>query len=223
MKLELPPKGMRYCWSSLKDDKNYMLTAISEANRLIRNCGLNKDSSVLDIGCGQGRLAYGIHKVLGTVEKYVGIDVNLKSVKHCKEEIESKLPNFRFIHLDLKNKRYNPKGSIIKSGFRLPLEDESFDVINLYSVFTHMMTDAVKKYINEIHRMLKVGGKAFFTIFVHTKKKTKTVKDSRPLYRVYHNIDLINSIIKDAGLKIEQFYYNCEMRGQSIYYVTKDA
>lgn len=221
-KLKLPPKKSRFCWKGLRNDDFYMMTAESEVRRLIRNCKLTKDSTILDIGCGQGRLAYGLISLMPDIKKYIGIDVHKRSINWCKTAIGDEYKNFNFIHIDKANPRYNQKGSDIKSGFRLPFEDETFDVINLYSVFTHMKLETIKIYLREIFRVLKKGGHVFMTIFVHPRKKERIINDRKPFYRAYYDVDIIDRHIKKLGFKVDQFYFNTEIREQSVYYLLKE-
>lgn len=135
---------------------------------LIKNMGLNRNSKVLDIGCASGRLAIGMNEKIGLIDKYIGMDVSYPHVKWAKKNITKKNPYYDFIHINIKNSRYNPKGNILNSKFRFPFENNSFDKICLFSVLIHMTLIDVKIYLKEVNRLLENNGKVFMTVF--TKK-----------------------------------------------------
>ncbi len=68
--------------------------------------------------------------------------------------------------MDVQNDEYNPAGTTRAALYRFPFGDESFDVIFLVSVFTHMRTADVRNYVREIARMLKPGGACMLTAFL---------------------------------------------------------
>ena len=112
----IPSRYSRCCGSEFKDDNFYLESAENEANRLIDNFHCTKQSRILDVGCGQGRLPIGILRVIGDIN-YIGIDVDLKSINWCKQYIELKYPTFKFKHLNIYNERYNNNGIKIDEEF----------------------------------------------------------------------------------------------------------
>ena len=56
--------------------------------------------------------------------------------------ITSRFPDYRFVHVDAANDRYNPGGAETRY---LPVEDGSVDLIAAFSVFTHMLSDDTKR------------------------------------------------------------------------------
>jgi len=58
--------------------------------------------------------------------------------------------------IDVENTRYNPEGEKFSEKFKLPFDDHSFDIIYLYSVFSHMTDQDIIIY-------LFVGKIKFFT------------------------------------------------------------
>lgn len=135
------------------------------AEELANRSGLNRDSKVLEIGCGCGRFAFGLSDVLED-GAYTGIDIDAPSIVSAKNNTFLQRKKFRFEHLDVHNAEYNPTGKVSANEYRFEFDDNSFDVVFLVSVFTHMLPDDVKNYIKEIGRMLKPGGHLMFTTFV---------------------------------------------------------
>lgn len=162
----LPPKTLRPCGPNFQDDGFYLGSAKKEAGWLADRFGLSPESSLLDVGSGPGRLAIGIIQRVGEIEKYRGVDVSEESVRWGQEHITPEHPNFQFVHVDVENRRYNPEGSGKDSGFEFPFANEEFDLITLYSVFTHMLTDGVRAYLKDFRRILKPEGRIYLTAFL---------------------------------------------------------
>ena len=57
------------------------------AKKLIRDCKLNSESKILDIGCGKGYLVYELSKLLNS-KKIYGCDVVSYAIKNAKKEIK---------------------------------------------------------------------------------------------------------------------------------------
>src|SRR5262249_603056 len=98
----------------------------------------------------------------------------------------SRYPNFRFQKIDLYNKLYNPSGILKSSELRFPYEDESFDVVSLTSVFTHMMPSDVRHYLDEIHRVLRPGGRCLSTCFLLNEESKLLVRDGKTSIPLVH-------------------------------------
>lgn len=162
----LPPKTLRPCGPNFQNDEFYLGSAREEADWLAGRFGLSRESSLLDVGSGPGRLAIGITQRVGEIEKYRGVDVSEESVRWGKQHITPEHPSFQFVHIDVENRRYNPEGSGKDSGFGFPFADEEFDLITLYSVFTHMLTDGVRAYLKDFRRILKPEGRIYLTAFL---------------------------------------------------------
>jgi SAM-dependent methyltransferase len=123
------------------------------------------DERVLDVGSGIGRTARWLTPYL-TEGSYEGFDINPGSVAWCKQEITSRYPNFRFTHLDLFNAAYNPNGQLRAEELTFPYADGEFDVVCLFSVFTHLMPADLERYLAESHRVLKPGGRIHASCFL---------------------------------------------------------
>jgi SAM-dependent methyltransferase len=131
--------------------------------RLEALAGLTPQSSVLDLGCGIGRLAVALTSYLGPQARYEGLDVVPTGIEWCAENITPRYPNFRFTLADVYNGEYNPGGRQAPTEYRLPYEDQVFDLVILTSVFTHMLPEEKEHYVEEIARVIKPGGRCFAT------------------------------------------------------------
>jgi SAM-dependent methyltransferase len=134
----------------------------------IKERGLKPYHKVLDVGCGVGGLARPLTTYLNRVEggSYNGFDTVPHGIRFCQRRITPKFPHFHFQQADVYNRFYNPKGRYKASEYRFPFNDNTFDMVYLTSVFTHMLTQDVKHYLSEISRVLKPSGKLFITYFL---------------------------------------------------------
>jgi SAM-dependent methyltransferase len=132
----------------------------------IELCELKPDESVLDVGCGIGRMTLPLINYLKDGGQYQGFDINPTGINWCKEKITPKYPNFNFQLADIYNKQYNPIGKYKASEYKFPYEDESFDFVFLTSVFTHMLPLDMEHYFSEVARVLKISGKCLMTFFL---------------------------------------------------------
>ncbi len=117
---------------------------IGKVERLILEyAGLEDGMSVVDLGCGSGRLANSLGRACKV--EYLGIDV----VQPLLDYASTRAPtNYRFVlHRELS----------------LPVPDASIDLACAFSVFTHLLHAETYIYLAEMHRALKPGGLAVFS------------------------------------------------------------
>jgi len=61
---------------------------------------------------------------------------------------------------------YNPAGEMLSENFDLPVAEGAFDVICLFSVFTHLAPHDYSLMLKLLRRYIKPGGKLIFSLFV---------------------------------------------------------
>jgi ubiquinone/menaquinone biosynthesis C-methylase UbiE len=128
--------------------------------------GLQPHESLLDVGCGCGLMALFLKDYLDESGRYTGVDLHQPSITWCEKNIGDRHPNFRFAHIDVISLAYNPKGEHRAEDYSLPFEPNTFDVILLKSVFTHMRPLEVENYLAEVSRLLKSRGRCLVTFFL---------------------------------------------------------
>jgi ubiquinone/menaquinone biosynthesis C-methylase UbiE len=126
--------------------------------------GLKPEDTVLDVGSGIGRTAVALTSFLSSAGHYEGFDVVKKGVEWCINNISKKFPNFNFRFIPLKNDLYNNE-IVSAEDFVFPYTDCKFDIVFLFSVFTHMQPGETDHYLHEIYRVLIPGGKCLATLF----------------------------------------------------------
>jgi SAM-dependent methyltransferase len=133
---------------------------------LIDHAGLRPDEQVLDIGCGAGRVARPLATHLSSAGGYVGFDVSRAAVVGCRRRFARLRPDFQFVHADVRNADYSPRGALAETGYRFPCADGSIDLAFATSVFTHMRIEPVRHYLAEAARVLRPGGRFAFTAYL---------------------------------------------------------
>lgn len=135
-------------------EKRYSLNQIQKFEAALQSNGrsLKNVTSVLEFGCGAGRLLEHVDKLVSGV-RISGCDVLRKSLDICKRKI--------------------PHGHFWNNQARPPLEcsAEQFDLIYSYSVFTHLSEDNHIAWLRELARLLKPGG-----AMLHTTKSYAFVR-----------------------------------------------
>jgi SAM-dependent methyltransferase len=134
-------------------------------SHLVGLCGLRAEDRVLDVGCGIGRLARPLAGYLSIDGAYAGFDVSADAIAWCTRRYRH-YPNFRFVHADVRNARYNPGGTTPAVAYEFPFEDGAFDVCVLMSVLTHLTADEALHYLGQVRRVLAGGGRMLATVFV---------------------------------------------------------
>ena len=140
---------------------------------------LRPDDRVLDVGCGIGRMAIPLTSYLSKEGEYWGFDIVKSGITWCQRRISPRYNNFHFLHSDVYNKQYNPKGKVRAQEFKFPFDDEYFDFVFLTSVFTHMLPPDVENYMSEIARVLKTGGRCLITFFILNEESLRLIRAGR--------------------------------------------
>ena len=154
---DLPPRRLQVAVGG----GDYLAIGAEYARLFKELGGLEPDHDVLDVGSGSGRMAYALAGWLRG--RYEGFDVVPEAVEWCQANIAARHPNFRFRVADIRSERYNPGGASDAASYRFPYDDASFDFAYLTSVFTHLQRPAVERYVSELARVLRPGGRCFAT------------------------------------------------------------
>jgi ubiquinone/menaquinone biosynthesis C-methylase UbiE len=118
---------------------------------LLQMEGLKPEHTLVDLGCGVGRLA--VHVIPTLIGgSYVGIDISKTMIKRAEARIAQAVPN--------------PPCRVTwqqqtTSHFNLP--DNSVDMICAFSVFTHMEHEDTFRYLKDALRIVKPQGRFIFS------------------------------------------------------------
>jgi len=151
--------------------------------------GLKPTDSVLDVGCGIGRMAVPLTRYLNDSGRYEGFDIVARGIAWCNANIAGRFPAFHFTHSNVFNGNYNPGGTIPASEYVFPYASRSFDFVFLTSVFTHMLPSDLEHYLSEISRVTKPGGRCLLTFFVLNKESLALIAAGRSTQDFRHAVE----------------------------------
>ncbi len=161
---------------------------------LLVSLGLRDGQSVVDVGCGSGRLAYQLSR--NSKVAYIGCDVVPELLEYASSICNRN--EWRFAYTD---------------GSSIPADDASADFICFFSVFTHLTHEETFKYFLESRRVLKHGGlmvMSFLEFLVpsHWSQFRASVLNIRPDKHLNQFVsrDGIAAWANHSGLKLLKIY-----------------
>ncbi|MBV9825249.1 MAG: class I SAM-dependent methyltransferase [Alphaproteobacteria bacterium] len=178
-------------------------------HNLIKFAGLQPTCRILEIGCGFGRLAVAMATYLDKDGAYHGIDIVRSAIKWCGRSIHGPHGNITFSHADIINAEYNPRGHIPASKYKIQAPDESYDIVVLVSVFTHMLPTEVDHYLSEIARVLKPGGRCYATYSIITEQAISRMSSGVASLNFRYQLGdcwVMNTSVPELGVGYEESY-----------------
>jgi SAM-dependent methyltransferase len=159
--------------------------------------GLEPTATLVDLGCGTGRLA--VHAIpYLTGGRYIGIDIAQTMLDEARKRVESVIPD--------------PPGRVSWVHQTTPvfaLDADSVDMICAFSVFTHMEHEDTYLYLKEALRIVRPGGRFVFSCVPVSTAWGREVflesagRDLKARYRTVRNVatskELMNDIARLAG------------------------
>lgn len=197
----LPPDYIIY--ESFQIDYNkYYYGGLKMAKRfteLFRKHVDLKNKSILDWGCGPGRIIRHMPTVIGNNCSFFGTDYNAKSITWCSEY----LSNINFNKNELEA--------------QLPYDDNSMDIIYGISIFTHLSEHMHYEWFNELYRILKPKGIILLSLQGDNFKVKLTaselskynkgqlvvrgnVKEGHRTYSAFHPKSFVEHLFKDVDI-----------------------
>lgn len=107
---------------------------------------LTAEATVLDIGCGIGRMD---RHVASRVGRLIGVDVSGEMVARARARL-AEFDNVEFVEVDGRS--------------LAPVADASVDVVFSHIVFQHVPRDPVRRMWHEAFRVLRPGGRFLFQV-----------------------------------------------------------
>ena len=118
---------------------------------ILVEAGLRASDTLVDFGCGTGRLA--LHAVPFLRDgRYLGIDISETILRRAEQNVAAAHPDPGCGITWLHNTRRT-----------FPLSDGSADVICAFSVFTHMEHEDAYRYLVDALRVVRLGGRFVFS------------------------------------------------------------
>ncbi|MGH6852455.1 MAG: class I SAM-dependent methyltransferase, partial [Methylocella sp.] len=110
---------------------------------ILQYYGLKNGMSLIDLGCGSGRLASELSTCMNI--EYLGIDIVQDLLTYAQSKSDK---TYRFV---------------INSELNIPSGDCSADMVSAFSIFTHILHDETYLYLEDIKRVLRPGGHLVFS------------------------------------------------------------
>ncbi len=147
---------------------------------------IKQGSSVLDIGCGNGSLAFDIAK---KASKVVAIDINKKNIAAAKKRYNAN--NIRYIVADATNYSFN----------------ESFDFIVLSNVLEHLANR-----VEFLRKIKKLSDRLLIRVPLLTRDWLSVYKKEKGLnykldsdHKIEYSLESFKKEIEKAGLKLKHY------------------
>jgi SAM-dependent methyltransferase len=118
---------------------------------------------VLDVGCGTKLVKALIDNDL-EIGHYTGIDASAQVIDFLQGAVDDS--RFAFRHFDAHNEMYNPEGTALADFDRLPVGDHRFELICLFSVFTHLNPTDFVAMLKLLHRHARPDARLLFSLYV---------------------------------------------------------
>ncbi|UCH92783.1 MAG: class I SAM-dependent methyltransferase [Candidatus Aminicenantes bacterium] len=171
----LPPSSLIYQvighgWRSIFYDSGDLIVKHMLEHLKRNQIEFKNFSSILDFGCGCGRLLRHI-KSQGSAQLQ-GSDYNRKLIQWCQENL--KFADFNVNHL----------------APPIQYHDEEFDLIYAQSVFTHLSKELQLQWLRELHRILRPKGILYFT--THGEQFFQMLTDQQKQTLKKENIFVLN-------------------------------
>jgi len=157
------PRGLQR--SAHRDRDEWVASGVFAVELLCRTLEVDDldGVEVLDVGCGT--------KVVKTlldgdlpIGRYVGVDVAAEVIDWLQANVGD--PRFEFHHFAARNDLYNPSGPPLREFEDLPVGGARFDLICLFSVFTHLAPEDYVAMLRLARRHIKPTGRLLFSVFI---------------------------------------------------------
>jgi SAM-dependent methyltransferase len=227
--IKLPPQSMRLMGSKFYSDDFYLKSSLAEGDRFVNKLHVNERTEILEIGCASGRSVIGLIERTGRVKRYLGLDANKRNVLWCNKHIASKYDFCSFQYIDMYHILFNPNGKIkVDDDYRIPLEDNSFDIVYLQSVLPNSIDTEVRIFAREYFRLLKPGGTLFLTSFIEENVPDMTenpegyvMNCTYPRQIMRYEKSFFLKLFTDAGFVVDSYEQGNEVDSQSAVYLKK--
>lgn len=151
--------------------------------------------TVLDFGCGCGRLARQLIQQKPSPERYVGLDLHAGMINWCSQNLTPRAPGFTFHHHDVLYNNFNPgQGKPLYAP--LPVGDDEFSLVVAISVFTHLTQVQTTHYLSELSRVLAPGGRLLSSWFLFDKRDFPMMQEDQNSLFI-NETDVRNAVIYD--------------------------
>ncbi|MBY0299325.1 MAG: class I SAM-dependent methyltransferase [Methylobacterium sp.] len=148
---------------------------------VVRHAGLKDGDALIDFGCGAGRLAMALRAEMRI--DYLGIDVVETLLRYAR----GKCPDYRFVR---------------NHALSIPAPDASADMVSAFSVFTHLLHAETYIYLEDMHRVLRPGGRVVFSFLEFAKDFHWAVFDDTVTAQKRSTVPHLNQFIERNAIEV---------------------
>jgi SAM-dependent methyltransferase len=218
--VRLPPQELRAAGAIFKRNRVFRRFAVKDVMAIERHVPL-AGKSILDFGCGAGRLYFGLRQQ-SEPARYLGVDVRDDVIDWAQRSIGAANGKFAFKRADVHNERYNPRGLLKNDHWACALGDR-FDIIYCYSVLTHLTESDADTVLNLFVRHAAPDALVFLTAFVSEQTerivinpRSMGIEISGPLHVVCYRRDYFRDKI-ERQFRIVTEYAEAATDRQTLY------
>ena len=146
---------------------------------------LNKDDSILDVGCAKGFMIYDMQRMISGL-KVFGIDISKYAIDNAKEEVRNYCK--------------------VANAINLPFEDKSVDVTISITTLHNLEEKEFVKALLEIERVSKRG--SFITLDAYRNNEEKDRMEAWNLTaKTVMHVDSWAELFKDVGFTGDYYWF----------------
>jgi ubiquinone/menaquinone biosynthesis C-methylase UbiE len=171
----------------------YLQIGILESS-LLRTLGLRSTDTVVDVGCGSGRLAYALRSFL--TGRFVGTDILEEVLAYARA---------RVLRTDWE--------FILTTDTMIPVMGRVADFVTFFSVFTHLLDEDIYRFLFEAKRVAKAGAPIVFSyldydVESHWTVFEQTMADRNPdrVLNMFMSKSAIRRWARELELEIVRLY-----------------
>jgi hypothetical protein len=173
--LELPDEHWMRQSGPFPSVKHFFHSAFQSFEELLQYTALSSCHHVMDYGCGLARLGIPLTGFLdGKAGSYCGVDTDADCIVRNRRVFAAH-PNFRFEHVNIYSKMYNRGGAdfsvLAERDFGAP-----FDLVFLFSVFTHILPEHCDIMLRFIRSQLSPNGETFSSWFLLNEATERAIE-----------------------------------------------
>jgi SAM-dependent methyltransferase len=162
-------------------------------------------TSILDIGCGVKftQVFYGRRIA---VKRYHGVDVDSDMIEFLSSNVKD--AKFSYKHIDVYNARYHTAGTPLSAEVDIGVRGEKFDLICLFSVFTHLAPPDFRAMLELARKHISLTGTFIFTAFID-ETIPESFKDSdptQPLLMALYKESAVREFAAAAGWSVKRIF-----------------
>jgi len=183
--------GMRYVFS-----RRGLWVINTPYRHILDAAGITAGDRVLDLGCGIGNILIALAERIDFTHPALGVDVSPALIELGRREVAKA--------------GLEPKVRLeVAPATRLPIGDEAVDAVLTSHVIKHLDDDALRKAFDEVHRVLRPGGRFLLWEFKKSPLSALLFISARatglpPAFRLRDETDLRERLVRSGFQRVDR-------------------